>query len=310
MRRRTRSSEKVLFGAYAPPAPASGLQPIDDLSRALNRQLDIVLWYQQWAGWGARANSAWLTMVTQTRRKPVVTWEPWKPGSADQPRFRLARIAAGDFDTYIEAWGKSVRAFGKPVFLRLMHEMNGNWYPWGGSANGNAPSDFVAAWHRVHAIFEAVGAMNVRWVWCPLAEDVPAKACNRFELYYPGARFVDVLALDGYNWGSTFPEHGGWRSFDSIFSSAYDRSIELGPQPVWVAETASASEGGEKAAWVREMFASVGNYPRLRAIIWFHAQKERDWRATSPAAAAAAFASDDDCAARHQVSSCLSSVRR
>jgi beta-mannanase len=171
-----------------------------------------------------------------------------------------------------------------------MHEMNGNWYPWGGSVNANSAAAYVRAWRRLHGIFRDVGARNVRWVWSPYAEDVPATADNVFERYYPGRAYVDVLALDGYNWGSVMPQHGGWRSFDEIFGRAYRRLARLGPQPIWIAETASAPEGGDKAGWIRKMFASQHRYPRLRAIVWFNVDKERDWRATSPASAAKAFA--------------------
>ena len=120
-----------------------------------------------------------------------------------------------------------------------MHEMNGSWYPWGGTANENSAHDYVRAWRRLHGIFARVGAANVRWVWSPLVEDVPATPGNAFERYYPGSRYVDVLALDGYNWGTSVPGFGGWRSFDAVFASAYARIVRLGSQPVWIAETAS-----------------------------------------------------------------------
>jgi hypothetical protein len=281
---------RILLGAYAPPAPEQGLAPIETLERRLRRRIDIVLWYQHWAGWAPRLEREWLERTRASRRVPLLTWEPWSPGGVDQPEFRLRRIAEGAFDDYAAAWARGLKGYGRRVYLRPMHEMNGNWYPWGGSVNANSAADFVRAWRRLHGIFRRVGARNVRWVWSPYADDVPATPGNVFERYYPGRAYVDVLALDGYNWGGAMPQYGGWRSFNEIFGRAYRRLARLGPQPIWIAETASAPEGGDKAGWIRAMFASRRRYPRLRAIVWFNVEKERDWRATSPASAATAFA--------------------
>ena len=105
------------------------------------------------------------------------------------------------------------------------------------------------------------------------------------ENYYPGADYVDVLSLDGYNWGSDHPEYGGWQSFGEIFGDAYERLTKLGPQPIWIAEVGSAAAGGDKAAWVRDMWATARTMNRLDAVVWFDQDKEEDWRALPVASA-------------------------
>jgi beta-mannanase len=279
----------VLFGAYMPPAPEAGTAEIDALEGALQRPVEIVLWYQHWAGWGRAFHPEWVERAATGGRIPLLTWEPWAPGPAQQPDFRLSRIADGAFDSYIEQWAHAIRKYGKELYLRPMHEMNAPWYPWGGNVNGNSPEEYVRAWRHLHDVFTMAGATNVRWVWSPQAGDVPSTPANALESYYPGAEYVDVLALDGFNWGGSTAARGGWRSFGEIFGAAYDRIVPLGPQPLWIAETASDAFGGDKAAWVRDMFASLPRYPRIRAVVWFHALKERDWRATSSPEVAAAF---------------------
>lgn len=265
------------------------MEAVHVLEQSLGRRLDIVLWYQHWAGWGPDFRPEWAQAAADGGRLPLLTWEPWKPEEPQDPRFGLAAIAEGGFDAYAEEWAEALRAYGGPVYLRPMHEMNGNWYPWGGSVGGNSPEAYVAAWRRLHELFTRTGAWNVRWVWSPCADDVPMTPENEFERYYPGSDVVDVLALDGYNWGAAKPEYGGWRSFEDIFAEPYDRIARLGRQPVWVAETASDASGGDKAAWVRDMFETASRLTRLEAIVWFHTLKERDWRATSPDGVAAAF---------------------
>lgn len=279
--------KRVLLGAHVPPSPYTGMAAFNNLERLTGR-LDIVHVFQQWSGGTAAFHRSWLDSARSGGRTVLLTWEPWDPArGANQPNFRPARIAAGAFDSYIRSWAASLKAFGSTVYLRPMHEMNGTWYPWGGTVMGNTPAQYIAAWRRMHTLFAQVGARNVKWVWSPTNEDVPAT--NRMESFYPGSAYVDVLAMDGYNWGSGYPAYGGWRTFDQVFATAYARISRLGPQPIWVAETASSPTGGNKADWVRQMLSSTG-YPRLRAIVWFNVNKEQDWRLNSPTAAASLVA--------------------
>ena len=280
--------DPLLFGVHSPPAPEGGSERIDTLQRELKRRISIVLWYQHWAGWGPEVEPEWIRSAAVGGRRPLLTWEPWRPGSVEQPEFRLGRIAAGDFDDYIRRWALALRDLG-PIYLRPMHEMNGDWYPWAGTVNGNSAADYRAAWMHMHDMFERSGAENVRWVWSPYAEDVPATPVNAFEQYYPGDRYVDVLALDGYNWGTTDPLIGGWQTFGQIFEGAYARIARVGSQPIWIAETASSDLGGDKAAWIADMFRTASRLPRLEAIVWFDVDKERDWRLTSSPGVEAAF---------------------
>jgi hypothetical protein len=241
-----------------------------------------------------------LGAVAGAGRTPMLTWEPWAPiGGTDQPAYGLARIAGGAFDAYISSSALALKAIGSPVYLRPMHEMNSDWYPWGGTVNGNSPALFVQAWRHVVDVFRGLGASNVRFVWSPNNVDVPAS--NAMEGYYPGASYVDVLAVDGYNWGAGTPAFGGWQSFAQVFLPAYDRLRALGSQPIWIAEVGTTADGGDKAAWIRDMFARARGMDRLQAIVWFNENKERDWRAAptpeiaaafSPAAAEAAAATD------------------
>lgn len=282
--RRSRRAQQM-FGVHQPGSPEQSMDPVESLQQSIERPVEIVNWYQHWDGWAPAYNRDWAERVIASGRAPLITWEPWRPTAVEQPAFSLARIADGTHDDYISAWAHGVASTRGRVYLRPMHEMNGNWYPWAGTVNGNSAKTYIAAWRRLHKIFDRVGADNVRWVWSPFVDDVPNTQDNRFESYYPGSRYVDVLSLDGYNWGAEHPDYGGWRSFRTVFLSAYRRITKLGPQPVWIAETASAPEGGEKARWVAEMFSDARKMSRIEAIIWFNVDKERDWRLDSVAEA-------------------------
>jgi hypothetical protein len=261
----------VKFGAYTYRGIWSGTGPVLQLEAELGRRLDIVHWYMNWThDWDASL----LESFRSSGRVPLISWQ-----SHDQP---VTEIAAGRYDDYILSWARGVREYGGPVYLRPFPEMNGDWTGW----NGN-PAALVLAWQRMADLFRSEGASNVRWVWSPNVTDEPRTADNRMELYYPGDDHVDVLALDGFNWGDTRPAIG-WRSFEEVFSSGYQRITALGGQPVWFAETASAEQGGDKAAWIIDMFTTEA-FPRLDAIVWFNEDKETDWRVTSSQDALASF---------------------
>lgn len=283
---RAAAEPRVTFGAFVPGQPEQGLSALQALEAELGRRLQVVHWFQHWGSPSSAFVPERVERVAADGRSPLITWEPWDPrAGVRQEEFRLAEIARGRHDDYVRTWARALAAVGVPVYLRPMHEMNGNWYPWAGTRNGNSAAHYRAAWRRIHGIFRAEGAANVRWVWCVNARSWPSRPGNALEDFYPGRRYVDVLAIDGYNRGGT-----SWRSFETIFSGAYARLERLGPQPIWIAETASEA-GARKAAWVRSMFATAQSprFRRLEAIIWFSTVKRFDFRANSSPDVAAAF---------------------
>jgi len=154
--------------------------------------------------------------------------------------------------------------------------------------NGNAPADFVPAWRHMKDLFAAEGATNVKFVWSPNADSVPNTAANGIAKYWPGESYVDLIAIDGYNFGGSTST---WRSFASVFSGAYSAVTALSAtKPVFIAETACSTVGGDKAAWIAEMYRVLpSRFPRISGVTWFNTLKERDWRVESSAASLAAY---------------------
>jgi len=261
----------ALVGAYVPHGVWRELTPLVTLEEAIGRPFDVAHWF---TSWDDPFDPQPVQAVLDSGRIPLVTWQPHRQDVRD--------IAAGAYDDYVRSWARGVAAAPGPVYIRPFPEMNGDWVSWNGD-----PEGLRAAWRRIAGIFEREHAHNVRWVFGPNVTDEPRTDANAMERYYPGDDVVDVLALSGYNWGST-REYIGWRSFEQIFDHAYHRITALGDQHVWLAEIASSEEGGDKAAWVAEMFASSA-FARLEAIVWFDEHKEADWRIRSSPDVLAAF---------------------
>ncbi|MBL8159713.1 hypothetical protein JNJ66_04610 [Candidatus Saccharibacteria bacterium] len=272
----------VRFGGHFLGAPDVSMVPIRLAERSLSRPIEIVHWFQAWNDGDRQCFSpVWFERIGW--RLPLVTWEPWAPGcGVEQPAYRLSDIAGGRYHGYVSRWAAAAAAYGRELYLRPMHEFNGNWYPWCGGVNGNTPDDFIRAWHYLRRVFAEAGAENVRWVWAANADDVPYD--NYLESYYPGDAAVDILALDGYSAAEV--EGMSWRSFHHLFRQPYERLCRLGGQPVWITETACGLDGGSKLNWVAGMLGALPEMPRIEAICWFDLKKETDWRLTEDAEAA------------------------
>jgi hypothetical protein len=218
-------------------------------------------------------------------RVPMVTWEPWNT--------KLASIAGGTYDANIVSHARAMRDFRHPIFLRFAHEMNGDWYPWTGSANGGGttgPARYVAAWRHVHDIFVREGATNVVWVWSVNGNDSPGDSWNHWTHYYPGNGYVDWVGVDGYNWGA---KNGGWRSFSTIISHSAYGDYAAG-KPIMASETASTEAGGDssdKARWITDLGSAVpSTFPAIEAVVWFDiAASGNNWQIDSSGASLAAY---------------------
>jgi mannan endo-1,4-beta-mannosidase len=80
-----------------------------------------------------------------------------------------------------------------PVLWRPYHEMNGDWFWWGGRVGRYS----TTALYR--QLFDRLvnhhGLTNLIWVW---SVDRPSKPEMEFHNFYPGSKYLDILSLDVY----------------------------------------------------------------------------------------------------------------
>ncbi len=229
-----------------------------------------------------------LDAVVASGAEPVVTWEPWRHLGGDDydwGAFTMSSIVAGAHDDYLYRWADELVAWGGIVYLRFAHEPNGDWYPWS-PAGGTSPELYIAAWRHVHDLFASKNATNVKWVWAPnvpLSDDAPLSR------WYPGDTYVDVLGIDGYNWGAV-PGHR-WTPPAELFADSFAQLRNLSSEkPILVTEVGSAEAGGSKADWIADLVTYLDDADDVTGFVWFDHDKEADWRLGSTAAAGAAMA--------------------
>jgi beta-mannanase len=223
--------------------------------------------------------------ISERGAVPLISWEPWdsERGGADQPEYALRGVAAGNHDALIDRWAAEVARYERPVMLRFAPEMNGDWLPWSTGVNGNRPGDYVAAWRHVRSRFRRAGAGNAIWVWNPIAA---YEGSTPLRTLFPGAREVDWVAVDGYNWGAA--RAWGWQTQADIFGPTLRAFRALAPsRPVMIAEIGCAPDE-RKANWATQALTAAHD-EGVAAVVWFEFNKETDWRlsATSSVARAA-----------------------
>ena len=143
-------------------------------------------------------------------------------GSALSP----AAIAQGRGDGFLLGLNQAVAAWGKPIYVRPLAEMNGHWnsysaYNADGGSRGPRYStrEFRKAFARIYLLVHGDPAANaklarlglppvsgtltpapeVQVVWNPQGYGSPDLRGNSAAAYYPGNRYVDVVGDDLYD---------------------------------------------------------------------------------------------------------------
>ena len=212
----------------------------------------------------------------------VITWMP--NGHTAQG------IVDGDADDYIRDYAKGIKSYGEELWLRPLHEANGDWYDWGvGKAGaGNTDANVAEAFRHIVNIFREENVTNVKWVWTTNASNQGSG--TTFTGNYPGDDYVDYISIDGYNWGKS-QDWSNWQSFKQVFRASY-KALENINKPLFIAEISSSELGGDKAAWITDMFEQFkGEFSRVFAVMWFSQSKdyEGDWALNTSDAAVEAW---------------------
>ena len=243
----------------------SGIQAkITSFAAASGARPSVVEVYRQFGG-----PFSWTLACTISRdgALPLIDLDP-----ARQP---LRDIAAGRYDSYLRTYARQAARFRFPLAISFGHEMNGDWYPWGG--RNTSPADFIAAWRHIHQIFSGAGAGNVTWVWTVAPRG--ARSSSQAQ-WWPGPAYVNWVGLDAYYRKPT--------STFGLIAGSMAQVRTFTHKPVLITETAVAP-GPYAARQVSSLFVGAVSHPGLIGFVWFDQDRQERWRLESDPVARRVF---------------------
>jgi len=276
--------------------PDNALSLIENFERLSKHEIGSVMWYPTFAD---NFPTDACKELIHNNYIPHLTWELFFPDSVayntmpiDGTYNLIDQILNGIHDGYIEQFATDSKSLNSKIYIRFLHEFNGNWYLWSGNKNGaenGGPEKIVRVWKYIVDKFKSIGATNVKWVWNPHGPsiDINQNGWNSIDKYWPGDDYVDWIGMDAYNWYPKDPWGGNrpYRDFDNCFGELYNECQKLSTKPMMIAEFGSPEfefNDMNKAAWITNAFDQIkNNYQQIKLVLWFHINKELDWRINS-----------------------------
>lgn len=190
---------------------------------------------------------------------PMVSWNVSVTGG------QVTKAGAVELG-YLKAQATAARAYGKPMFLRLDAEMNGDWHKNYYEPAGSA-AVFVDSWRVIYNIFRSAGAANVAFVWCP---NVASSDGAPVTSWYPGDRYVDWACVDGYPQFTSPAAFGAGMQYIASFAARHGKPLMAGE---WGPNSNTAYS--DDAAAVDTIFSWAARYPdTVKALIYFNGHTE------------------------------------
>jgi hypothetical protein len=206
----------------------------------------------------------------------MATNVPWRTVAAAQPGSTVYNN--------IVRWADGLKARSGTIMFTFSHE------PEGASSAaeklGTAP-EFIAAFRRVEAIFDARGVQNVEFTWNMTSNSFRVKPTDRryAAKWYPGDAYVDNVATAAYNWYNCGEGKGLWLSLADraaaplAFAKAHGKHLVL-------AEWASQADS-RRAQWLSDARQFLlSNKASMRAAFYYQSPTPRagcSWMLTSTA---------------------------
>jgi cellulose synthase (UDP-forming) len=253
--------ETPSFGVYDP-----------DANCARENKLSLERLYVSWANYKPGELLRQLRSIQAHGQHPFVALEPWPdPAITPQPSALLADVAAGKYDRRIQELSQEIAAFAGPVLLswgQNMENVTGR-YPW---ASHEATLYLEAYRHFVTT--SRLWAQNMAYVWSPAGD-------KGLEHYWPGDGYADYIGVSVFEF-PTFDQayyHLARRSFHDQMIEKYGRVAKYA-KPVVIAECGVTGGREYQLSWISEALRDLGNYPLLKALIYFNAKDTdapEDW---------------------------------
>jgi hypothetical protein len=257
----------ILFGAHPGGVNDGRLAAMTGLESLIGRELDFVRVFEFW---DSPFPTPFHDAVIASDRKMLLSVRAKRMDGSFVPWRAIADAQPGS-TVYgqMEAWIERVRNVGEPIWFTFNHEPE-----YAGNIPNGSNGDFIDAWRRVITEFRNRGVTNVEFVWIMTdwSFHVPPSDRRFAASWYPGDAYVDDIAADAYNWSSCRPDVVvPWRSLEWVIAPLRDFGLQHPDKGLMLAEWASTTQGGDKAAWItdaRELLKQPG-WEQFIAVSYF-----------------------------------------
>ena len=185
----------------------------------------------------------------------------------------LSAIGDGKYDHYLNSFADTAKKDGREIYVRPIHEFNGDWYSWGIFRDGNSIDEFKRAYIHVVKLFKAKGC-NFKY---QLAYNVKSARndATPFKDFYPGDDVVDFVCTSIYNFDSSQGE--GLYTFKNLFGNWYGQITSFTNKPLCISEM-SSNENSDKVKWIKETWDALEKvFTKVLIVNWFFQNKENMW---------------------------------
>lgn len=233
-------------------------------------------------GWDQGTSSSYFSRLFATMLgEPMVGLSTGSEGGPES--ISPEAIARGQGDTLLVALNQAAAAWKRPIYIRPLAEMNGHWnaysaYNAGGSPRGpdHSTAAFKKAFARIYLVVHGGPAVNARLrslglppvseqtvpapnaivVWNPQGYGSPDLPGNSAQAYYPGDRFVDVVADDLYDIGG----RAEWPATDALYAAHPSKPFAIGEWGLW---------GVDDPSFVSEMATFIRTHRRTVLAVYY-----------------------------------------
>jgi hypothetical protein len=207
--------------------------------------------------WGQGESPAYFSSLFATMAPVPVLGLSTGGGEGGGPEvITVGQIARGAGDGFLVALNRAIAAWGRPVYVRPLAEMNGHWnaycaYNANGSAKGadystaafrKAFACIYLAAHGGAGVTRALAQLGlppirgalaanplVRVLWNPQGYGSPDLPGNSAQAYYPGDRYVDVVGDDLYD----IRGKAEWAATEALYQAHPGKQFAIGEWGLW-----------------------------------------------------------------------------
>lgn len=209
-----------------------------------------------------------------------------------RPYDHFQRIIDGREDAFIRETARKVRAFGRPIMLTVVPEMNWqgqfafgrdgrSWMEsvddicgqYGDPAWPDGPERIRDVFRRVIDLFREEGAHNVTWFMYSGSQYMaPVEGQSKWlhpRFYYPGDGYIDWVGQSVYfldpAWGLDIEDTG---TFEEVFAPGHAAWRSVTQRPMLLAEFGILADEGRdrRALWERTLRTYLTGKPGVAAV--------------------------------------------